>query len=72
MAPQVRLRSETATLHAQPEAVPFFAALQAGTLPVASIVTLLMADLDALHVDEQPGIAWAFAASLHRVGDDAC
>jgi hypothetical protein len=66
MALRVRLRSETATLHAQLEALPFVAALQAGMLP------LLMADLDALHVDEQPGIAWAFAASLHRVGDDAC
>ena len=63
---QARLRSETATLHAQLEALPFAAALQARTLP------LLMADLDALHVDAQPGLARAFAASLHRVGDDAC
>ena len=53
---QARLRSETATLHAQLEALPFVAALQAGTLPAASIVTLLR----------------PLAASLHRVGDDAC
>jgi hypothetical protein len=31
----------TAFLHAQLDELPFFAALQAGTLPAASIVTLL-------------------------------
>lgn len=38
---RARLWSETATLYAQLEALPFVAALQAGTLPAASIVTLL-------------------------------
>ncbi|MEQ1730098.1 MAG: biliverdin-producing heme oxygenase [Vicinamibacterales bacterium] len=41
MTLRARLQSETATRHAQLEALPFFAALQAGTLPAPSIVTLL-------------------------------
>ncbi len=103
MAPmelRARLRSETLALHTRVESLPFFAALQAGTLPATSIVTLmrslavahallersltdtadeqvaavaqgvtrklplLMADLDALHVEHSPGIASPMQASL--------
>ncbi len=95
-----RLRAETMAQHAQLEALPFFAALQAGTLPSTSVLTLLrclaighavleraladtsdadvsslsvsvraklpllLADLDALHADQQPSLARPIRASL--------